>query len=373
MGFNTIRKHIKVEPALYYYYADSLGLMLWQDMPSGFAVQEKATAHVKANAPEDWNRPAESARQWETELKTMIDHLRFFPSIVTWVVFNEGWGQYETPRVVNWVKEYDTTRLINGVSGWADRKVGDMFDIHNYPGAAMDPMSNIQDRIQVLGEFGGLGLVVPGHIWNPDMRNWGYKNMDQGTALLNDYGRLMFDLQPLIKAGLSAAIYTQTTDVEGEVNGLMTYDREVVKLPFQLARMFHHGLYSAKPEKEILLVKDARMGESFKQVATDGVNFQRAKMPLAVAPGQTVTSVAQFSLDRVPEVLSLQVRMKNAVKVWLNGQLVLDLTGSRITRSSNNYNISDFIQYLKPGQNELRIENVNDNKAGEFDYSLFAF
>lgn len=231
MGFNTIRKHIKVEPALYYYYADSLGIMIWQDMPSGFATARKEQEHVKHKAETDWDAPAATAQQWWKELTEMINQLRFFPSITTWVVYNEGWGQHNTHENVKKVMDMDKSRIINGVSGWTDRNVGDMYDVHNYPSTSMILPAHTNDRISVLGEFGGLGLPVQGSLWDPNMRNWGYKNIEGGVDLLSDYSRLMFDLETLIAQGLSAAIYTQTTDVEGEVNGLITYDRKITKIP----------------------------------------------------------------------------------------------------------------------------------------------
>lgn len=159
----------------------------------------------------------------------MIDRLRFYPCITTWVVFNEGWGQHNTVEIVNKVIKYDDTRLINGVTGWTDRGVGDMYDVHNYPVTSMILPENNGNRISVLGEFGGYGWAIKEHIWNPNMRNWGYKNIDGAMALIDSYGRLLYDLETLIAQGLSAAVYTQTTDVEGEVNGLITYDRKVTK------------------------------------------------------------------------------------------------------------------------------------------------
>lgn len=222
MGFNMIRKHIKVEPEQYYYYADSLGLMMWQDMVSGFATSRKKEEHVSPAAIADWNAPDDHSNQWQSEMFEMIDRLRFYSCITTWVVFNEGWRQHNTVEIVNKVMKYDDSRLINGVTGWTDRGVGAMYDVHNYPITSMILPSTNGDRISVLGEFGGYGWTIKEHIWNPNMRNWGYKNIDGAMALIDNYGRLVYDLETLIAQGLSAAVYTQTTDVEGEVNGLIT-------------------------------------------------------------------------------------------------------------------------------------------------------
>lgn len=346
MGFNTIRKHIKVEPALYYYYADSLGLMLWQDMPSGMVTANKKTEHIAFEATSDWDRPAGSAEQWETELKAMIHSLRFFPSITTWVVFNEGWGQYDTKRVVEWVMDYDKERLVDGVSGWTDRGVGDFFDQHNYPATSMEPIENCKERIPVLGEFGGLGLPLQGHIWNPDMRNWGYKNIGQSNELIDNYARLIYDLEGLVSAGLSAAIYTQTTDVEGEVNGLITYDRKQVKIPEQLLRTMHARLYAAKPLDYETLVKKRIEG----------------KTPV-------VSFVETFELPRKPETLMLSTHLKGNTKVWINGKLILN-QDVRQTHHANQHNFSDYIEYLRTGKNELRVES--QSKGDGFEIQLRA-
>ena len=158
----------------------------------------------------------------------MVDALRNHPSIVMWVPFNEGWGQHDTERYVSWLKSYDPTRLVNNATGWTDKHVGDVVDVHAYPGPAMPSVE--PKRAAVLGEFGGLGLPIAGHTWL-DQNNWGYRTFTSPEALGTAYLDLLAQLRFLIADGLSAAVYTQTTDVEIEVNGLMTYDRAVVKLP----------------------------------------------------------------------------------------------------------------------------------------------
>ncbi len=209
LGFNMVRKHVKVEPARWYYHADHLGMLVWQDMPSGD------------------NNSAEGRAEFESELHRMIDNLRNHPSIVMWVPFNEGWGQHDTERHVAWIKEHDPTRLVDNSSGWTDHHVGDVSDIHVYPGPGMPPVEH--DRAAVLGEFGGLGLPIAGHTW-VDRNNWGYRTFASRDTLAFAYHDLLTQLRGLVGDGLAAAIYTQTTDVEIEVNGLMTYDREVIKL-----------------------------------------------------------------------------------------------------------------------------------------------
>jgi len=219
LGLNMARKHVKIEPDRWYYWCDKLGLLVWQDMPSG-------DKYIDPDEP-DFERSVKSAQQFESELNNLIDNFYNHPSIIVWVPFNEGWGQYDTGRIAKLIKKLDPTRLVNSASGWADRGVGDMHDIHSYPGPAMpEPEA---ERAIVLGEFGGLGLPLKGHTWQ-DEENWGYRSYKNPEDLTAAYRNLIKKLYPMIAGGLSAAVYTQTTDVEVEVNGLMTYDRAVIKM-----------------------------------------------------------------------------------------------------------------------------------------------
>ncbi len=217
LGMNMLRKHVKVEPDRLYYWCDKLGLLVWQDMPSALYDRDAHPADILA---------ARDA-QWEGEWKAIVDALSNHPSIVMWVPFNEGWGQYDTERITAWTKQYDPTRLVNNASGWTDKGVGDVSDIHSYPGPDMPPVE--EKRAAVLGEFGGLGLPLTGHLWQAE-GNWGYRNFDDIKIYEARYTDLIKNLYPLVDRGLAAAVYTQTSDCEVEVNGLMTYDREVVKL-----------------------------------------------------------------------------------------------------------------------------------------------
>ena len=219
MGFNLARKHVKVESDRWYYWADKLGLLVWQDMPSG-------DGFIKPDEP-DFVRTQTSQMQYTLEFEELIREKFNHPSIVVWIPFNEGWGQYAAVKVGEYIKFYDPSRLVNVASGWADRQSGDIYDIHAYPGPAMpDPEKN---RAVALGEFGGLGLPVKDHTWQTK-NNWGYRNISSESELEKAYTDLISQLMKFKKDGLSAAIYTQTTDVEGEVNGLMTYDRKVSKI-----------------------------------------------------------------------------------------------------------------------------------------------
>jgi hypothetical protein len=219
MGFNMLRKHVKVENRIFYYWCDKLGILVWQDMPSG-------DRSISGNRP-DIEKSEEATKQFEFELKRMIETKYNHPSIIMWVPFNEGWGQFETGRITQLIADYDPTRLVNSASGWTDRGTGNLKDIHNYPDPVVPPAE--EKRAIVLGEFGGLGLPVQGHTW--EQRNWGYRNMEDTLQLLSKY-ESYYDLVHIFvkNNGLSATIYTQTTDVETETNGLMTYDRKINKM-----------------------------------------------------------------------------------------------------------------------------------------------
>ncbi len=224
-GFNMIRKHVKVEPARWYYHCDKEGILVWQDMPSGDMGNQWAP-HVY-NGGTDKKRTAESVANYYQEWKEIMDFCVSNPSVVVWVPFNEAWGQFDTEKVTEWTKAYDPSRLVNPASGGNHRATGDILDLHNYPGPNMFLFDAL--RVNVLGEYGGIGLPLQGHLWQPD-RNWGYvqfKNSDEVTA---EYVKYANELKGMVDRGFSAAVYTQTTDVEGEVNGLMTYDRKQIKI-----------------------------------------------------------------------------------------------------------------------------------------------
>ena len=264
LGLNMLRKHIKVEPARYYYHCDALGLVVWQDMPSGGIPSRQQ--HIRPNAKDDATFTDDEKKQFRAELKAMIDHLRFFPCIVAWVPFNEGWGQHDTNDILKWVKTYDPTRLVNGPSGWTDREYGDMKDMHMYPGPGMFPV--MTDRVSVLGEFGGLGLPVTGHLWLTGKKNWGYRTFESTEDLRENYRRLILQLHPLIGKGLAAAVYTQTTDVEVEVNGYMTYDREVLKFDAAEMAKWHKALFGPPPELRDVIATSEKTAQKWRYTTT---------------------------------------------------------------------------------------------------------
>ncbi|MDR1097774.1 MAG: beta-galactosidase [Tannerella sp.] len=224
-GFNMIRKHVKVEPARWYYHCDREGILVWQDMPSGDLGNQWVSSEY--NGGTDKKRTQESIDNFYREWKEIMDLCMSNPSVVVWVPFNEGWGQFNTEKAAEYTKTYDPSRLVNPASGGNHRPCGDMLDLHNYPRPSMylfDP-----ERANVLGEYGGIGLALENHLWW-DKRNWGYVQFKNENEVTAEYVTYAKELQDLVKRGFSGAVYTQTTDVEGEVNGLMTYDRKKVKI-----------------------------------------------------------------------------------------------------------------------------------------------
>ena len=244
MGFNMIRKHVKVEPARWYYYCDKMGMLVWQDMPSGDMGNRWDSRPGVYGLATDKERTPESETIYKGEWLEIMKDLHNFPSIVVWVPFNEAWGQFKTKEIVDWTMKQDPSRLVNSASGGNFENVGHIFDLHNYPDPAMPhPGLFGAKQVLVLGEFGGLGLPIEGHTWQ-DKNNWGYQTFKNKDELLNRYSEMMNAIPRLIEKGLSAAVYTQTTDVETETNGLMTYDRREVKFPEAGLKAMHSKLYA---------------------------------------------------------------------------------------------------------------------------------
>jgi beta-galactosidase len=244
-GFNMIRKHIKVEPRRYYHHCDRLGMMVWQDHVSGGA--EPEWTRLQPN-PVDAQWPAEEHQQFLLELERMIDNLENHPAIVCWVPFNERWAQHQTMQVGDWVVKRDPSRLVNIASGGNFWPVGDVVDEHSYPHPAfpfeLGAGGRFDGFVKVMGEFGGHGYPVPGHLWDANRRNWGYGGLPQSEAEYRErYITSLRMLNELRAQGIAAGVYTQTTDVEGEINGLLTYDRKVVKLPAEELARLHAILF----------------------------------------------------------------------------------------------------------------------------------
>ncbi|MCF7958945.1 MAG: glycoside hydrolase family 2 [Phycisphaerae bacterium] len=370
LGFNMARKHVKVEPARWYYWCDKLGLIVWQDMPN---------PRLKGD-----DLPAEAREQFEAELKALVDTHYNVPSIVMWVPFNEGWGQYDTERIAQWVKQYDPTRLVNNASGWTDKGVGDLHDIHSYPGPAKP--ANEDNRAGVLGEYGGLGLPVKGHTWQ-DSKNWGYRSFTTRSDLTDAYLGLSANLRPLIGDGLAAAVYTQTSDVEVEVNGLMTYDRAMIKKDLTQVLAANQKLYLPPPVIKTIIPtaqKNAaqwhytteKPADNWQQPDFDFSNWKTgpAGFGTASTPNTTVRTEWKtsdiwtrrtFNLNDVsPENLVLTIFHDEDATVYINGHLAAKLTG--FTTSYINVPISsDALKSLKRGKNTIAIHCKQTN-GGQF-------
>lgn len=357
-GMNLIRKHVKVEPARWYYWCDTLGMLVWQDMPSG-----------------DVQKSNESKRNFANELRATIDALQNHPSIVMWVPFNEGWGQHDTPLVVEFVKRNDPSRLVNEASGWNDKQSGAVSDMHSYPGPGMrDPEDG---RACVLGEFGGLGMPVRGHTWQKE-KNWGYVSYDTKEKLTDAYVALLTAMRPLIGRGLSAGVYTQTTDVEIEVNGLMTYDREVVKMDLPRIQAAAKKLYSPPPEINIVVPSSEKEAQTWRYTMKKP---ERAWYEPAFDDSQWKSGPGGFGSEgtkgavrrtewKSPDIwlrrrfqlksppndgeLALTVHHDDDAEVYLNGTLLKEMK-----RHTNNYQLvllgEDARRLLKEGGNTLAV------------------
>lgn len=258
IGFNTIRKHIKIEPARWYYHADRIGVLVWQDF-------------VNPNH----GLPAGAKEEFEKETKATMEQLYNHPSIVMWVLFNERWGAYDQKRLTEWVKKSDPTRLVNGHSGellYVDKELrepsespwisSDIVDVHSYPYPMEIPIQN--GKARVLGEFGGVGVSVAGHQWD-DLQGWGYVQV-MPSALEEKYELMTKQLKQLEVSGLSGSIYTQPFDVEGEENGLLTYDREIIKIPVAELTRINQSLLGRKGFKvgnpKFIVAKNIDPGDS---------------------------------------------------------------------------------------------------------------
>jgi hypothetical protein len=247
IGCNFIRKHVKVEPLRWYYHCDRLGLIVWQDMPNGgridgdvtaflaltFGLRRDDTRHLKRfGRAEQENRD-----RYRAELKEMIDHLYNAPCIAAWVPFNESWGQFHAREIAGWVKACDPTRLVDHASGWFDQGGGDFLSRHIYFTRLKAPKPD--RRAFVISETGGYSLKIPGHVWDEE-RKFGYRFYPDSASLTAAYRDLLEnEIRPLIGRGLTAVVYTQTTDVEIEINGYLTYDRQVEKMDAETLRRLH--------------------------------------------------------------------------------------------------------------------------------------
>jgi hypothetical protein len=324
IGCNMVRVHVNVRPERWYYHCDRLGLLVWQDFVCTRRFDSKIT-------------PA-SARQWEDEQRRMIDALRNHPFIIQWVVFNEGWGQYDTERLAAWTKSCDPERLVTAASGWVDvQGLGDVRDLHDYSFfPSIPPPGSEKRRVVVLGEFGGFEVGVPGHLWYAEqqVRPSDGKELDErrpryrdGKQWLENYARWLKGWRYLIGLGLSAGVYTQISDVEHELNGWLTYDREVSKIPVVELRRLHKLLYSPPPRSSSL----APAIRSWRWSATAGARcfdpaLDDASWPVGSGPydGKEVCLRASVGLDKVPRNMAIAVTQPPGdAELYLNGQPAL--------------------------------------------------
>ena len=394
LGFNMARKHVKVEPARWYYHCDRLGLMVWQDMPNGNLRRgNPGSLLVRPEDEADADRPQDSAEQFEAELAELVDVFSFFPSIVMWVPFNEGWGQYDVQRIDAWLRERDPTRLVNATSGWTDRGVGDVFDAHMYPGPGMERVSS--ERATLLGEFGGLGWPVDGHLWWTDKRNWGYRTYFSREELNDKYSEVVGNLVGPRALGLAAAVYTQTTDVEGEVNGLMTYDRELVKFDKDRLDELHARIHSSEGLAETLLATSEHAPQQWQYRTTapqDGWTggkaadgWQSGAAPFqsgdnrnfstgTVWEGGAIWLRKTFEVESLPELLWLEAyHAVDSGAVYLNGEQILDFGGMRTGgRHYHHMDISSHRELLRVGSNVLAVTGEYSEALRGLDFGLYA-
>jgi hypothetical protein len=383
LGFNMVRKHIKVEPERWFYWCDKLGLLVWQDMPSGGGGgggdREK---EGKIGNPE-------VAKQFEAELREMIDQFENHPSIIMWVIFNEAWGQYDTQRLTNEVKSLDPSRIINSSSGWADVGCGDINDWHVYPGPACpEPEAK---RAVALGEFGGIGLSIPDHTWTGSA--WGYRSVSGVRSLTRRYVDLWRDVWKLkAKNGLCAAIYTQWTDIETEGNGLYTYDRKILKVDPQQVADAHRGHFNPPTTFEIVIPtsKDQpalwrytteQPATSWYEQSFNDKSWREAEAGFGMkdfshATARTLWDSEEIWLRRdfvLPQGKlnhpALHVLHGQEVEIYLNGVLAVRKSGRN--SEYEEFDISEAaIQTLKPGLNQISIHAQRGKNSNFIDVGL---
>ena len=247
-GFNMIRKHVKVEPARWYFHADKIGMLVWQDMPNGEKIERPKWQRNNFFNGQEFIPSIESEMNFKNEWNEIIDFLYSNPSIVCWVPFNEAWGQFKTEEISQLTKNIDPSRLVNAASGGNYYNVGDITDIHNYPEPKM--LFYNPNQSNVLGEYGGIGLAIENHLWQND-KNWGYVKYKSSEKATDEYVNFANQLLEMVLKGFSGAIYTQTTDVEGEVNGLITYDRKIIKLDMERVKEINKKVIKELPAKFI--------------------------------------------------------------------------------------------------------------------------
>lgn len=376
-GFNIARKHIKVEPDRWYYWCDKLGLLVWQDMPSGN------------------NNSVESRQNYEDEMRRMIENKINIPSIIMWIVFNEGWGQYDTQRVTGIAQSCDTTRLVSNASGWTDAGAGHILDSHSYP---LPSCLSSSDRAVVNGEFGGIAYLSSGHIWDPN--SWGYETVGSVSELEDKLVGFSQMIEGFIPKGLSASIYTQLTDVELEINGLITYDRKVIKASPSNVRKWMNRLIEMGDSSYIfkpILPTGEKQGQLWRYTTStppadwylSGFDDQswssgRSGFGTAGTPGSFIGTAwntsdiymrAAFVVDNITSNNLSQIVMRlchdENMEIYINGQWAVSYYGY-----TANYLISpimkDALQSIKPGQQNVIAVHCHQTTGGQYaDVGLY--
>ena len=374
IGFNMVRKHVKVEPQRFYYWCDKLGVIVWQDMPSGGGSSD------------------ERKRQFELELRRMIDAARNHPSIVMWVAFNEGWGQFDAPRIARWIKNYDPSRLVDHASGWADRgEFGDVRDIHPYPGPGVGPA--LSNRAMVLGEFGAHGMAVKGNSWGDDSRPSKY-GPEEVAHLTRAYVRTIRALRPMIYMGLSAAVYTQITDIENELNGLMTYDRQLLKMDTRQMTAVNLELYDPPPVVKTVLATSQQTPQIWRYTTTkpgkdwhkpdfDDSAWKRAPagfgeydVPTSIVPPRTRWTGSDIWIRRSFDLADTDlvsphflIHHDEDTEVYINGQLAVKLPGHNAFYTLVPLD-KETMRLLKAKANSMAVHCRNTNRPQYIDVGI---
>ncbi len=383
LGFNMLRKHGKMEPQRWYYWCDKLGVLVWQDMTPGDITGEYGTKRSK-----------ESARQFELEYAEMIKELYNHPSITTWVIFNEGWGQYDTERLVNRTKQQDSTRLVVGASGFVDKGCGDLHDVHGYPGPTGAALEEY--RVTTLGEFGGLGFPVKGHLWEKS-KAWGYVSYKNVEELEDAYEALIEKFHLYVSEGISAAIYTQITDVENEVNGMMTYDRAVIKMDQKRVHNISDRLYSVIPgsyKVEPIIPTSQKTGQEWRymlhkpadgwekptfddsdwKIGKGGFGDSKDSNPVIRTEwkNRELWLRKNFNYDGLndkPLYLQIFHQFELVSHIYLNGEFIAE--GPEHSNAYTFINLDDKAKsILKPGDNILAVYCKNNERRAYFDVGL---
>lgn len=387
LGFNMMRKHIKVEPARYYWLCDTMGLMVLQDMPSGGGDRVRRYG------------------LYRKEFKDVVDSLRVFPSIVMWEPYNEGWGQpgdFLTASSIRWIKRYDgTDRLVDGPSGWDDYGCddADAIDLHKYRGPGMYPAHPA--RVSLLGEFGGIGQNVAKHLWDTSIKNtrWEKEEAKVREGLMKDYRRLSRSLETFVRAGLAGAVYTQTTDVEFETNGFLTYDRKVFKFDREDMRKCHEAVYAAAEKaaaekvmrKELFPCKSEwaytfeKPADGWEGASFDDASWKRGKGGFGGVKCEAQYSVEwttpdlwarrRFTIDAVQDIkaVTLDLNHDDDIEIFVNGKRLMRASGRTRMLETHEFDLEGFKSAAKDGENVIAVHVLRKGDRPCFDMSLATY